>query len=225
MSNENRLFAFISACLTLVYENANLQIVNKIISRKSRSLFLNELLARATRSAAPKAWSVGVSAWCLKIASMKYLWHMIITRNLEHTHKSRRPQRNLIHYSFPLQLLSGSVLSDGDRALLSSKNFLVLLPIWQVFFFLLFLLFAELQIRPKRPKSKKKKIGNTWKGLRSIKKQERRSRMSHRMDFFPSFSLRSNGLSQTEEKNTKAIPSAKSLCSRVELHRATLVRQ
>lgn len=92
MSDENRFFIFIS--LKLVYENANLQIVNKIISREKRQQQAAKTLfrvnARDLKPLHPKG--AGVSAWCLKIASrMKYLWHMIKNK------KSRTPTHSPPH--------------------------------------------------------------------------------------------------------------------------------
>lgn len=103
-SDKNRLFALLLRLLLhmlifwsealVVYENANLQIVNKIISRK-KSWFIFEWTAfnerYSKRCAAPnREW------WCEcmmpKNSCMKYLWHMIITSK-SRTHDAGSPEK------------------------------------------------------------------------------------------------------------------------------------
>jgi hypothetical protein len=84
---------FFDACLW-----GKMQICKSLTEIIHRGVWMRERARYCTQS------SVGVCAWCLKIATMKYLWHMIINeRSRTHSRRttSRVPEKKFnIHFTF-----------------------------------------------------------------------------------------------------------------------------
>lgn len=129
-----RVTTKIEFSLTLVYGNANLQIVN----RKKNNI--HREIARWMKKKSVHTILHPIERWCectmpKNSKSMKYLWHMIITRNLEHTRDktlARVSRWNSISISlFPCRMQFLPFLKTREQ-FLGSRKFWVLLLNWQV---------------------------------------------------------------------------------------------